>query len=414
MVQIIRGGPSRSALQTQLLGPALGEGLASFTGNYLANKALEGVIDNPEYKNKSSAERQEALQSKLSPYGKFGENVLAKRLQIENAHEQERSRGNLAKAFTFIQNNQEVPEEILKTLSGEDQFKIGNFSISNRVANRLEVKKTQASQPIDPEQLKNIQNVRNQPGFNDLSEVEQYQAFTNAGVSKENAIAEATLKGKQLKREQEAFESAYKAQEDFIKDTTNTYKAFETEMKPRLLQMRNIRDENLISPTTAVFLESLGIPLGALDDPSSELYNKLSQDLLKGLPETYGSRILKVEVDNFLKTIPTLSNSAEGRRMIASNMLKLGEMKEVYYNEMRKQQRESLDKNKPLPRDFQQTVFDQVKPQLDRINNEFIKLSEIKHVPPGTIPFFGPTGEVSFVPKEHAQWAQENGGRRIW
>lgn len=278
-----------------------------------------------------------------------------------------------------------------------------------------ESKKTQASQPIDPEQLEIIKKVRSIPGYDDMDEVDQYRALTTAGVSKENADVEAKLTGSKLERQQKGFESAYKAQEDFINDTTKSYKAFETETKPRLLQMRNIKDEDLISPTAAVFLDTLGIPLGALEDPSSELYDKLSQDLLKGLPETYGSRILKVEVDNFLKTIPRLMNSADGRRMIASNMLKLGEMKEVYYNEMRKQQRDSLDNSKALPRDFQQRVFDQVKPQIDRINNQFVKLSEIKSVPPNTIPFFMPNGEVAFVPKEHVQWAEtEGGGTRIW
>ncbi len=275
-------------------------------------------------------------------------------------------------------------------------------------------KKTQASQPIDAEQLKIIQNVRSQPGYDDMDEVDQYRALTNSGVSKENAETESKLTGQKLERKQKGFESAYKAQEDFINETTSKYQGFETEMKPRLLQMQNMSPEDIIGPTSAVFLDTLGIPLGALEDPSSELYNKLSQDLLKGLPETYGNRILKVEVDNFLKTIPTLMNSPDGRRMIASNMLKLGEMKEVYYNEMRKKQTESLDNEKPLTRDFQQRVFDQVKPQIDRINNEFVKMAQIKSVPKNTIPFFAPNGEIEFVPKEHAQWAQENGGRRIW
>lgn len=278
-----------------------------------------------------------------------------------------------------------------------------------------ETKKTQASQPIDPDQLRRINEVRSQPGFNDLDEVDQYRAMTNAGVSKENAEAEAKLTGQKLERGQKKFEQSYAAQEDFINDTTYSYKGFETEMKPRLLQMQKMAsDDDLIGPTSAAFLEHLGIPLGALEDPSSELYNKVSQDLLKGLPETYGNRILKVEVENFLKTIPTLLNSPSGRRMIASNMLKLGELKEIYYKEMRDQQKKHLDESKPLPKDFQQRIFDQVKPQIDRVNEEFVKLSDIKSVPPDTIPFFDPNGNVVFVPKDHAQWAQENGGKRIW
>jgi hypothetical protein len=279
---------------------------------------------------------------------------------------------------------------------------------------RKEDKELASNQPISEKQLAIMKQVRSQPGFNDLDDYGQYLAYIDNGVSPINAEREAKLKGSQLERGQKNLDSAYKAQQDFIEDTTNKYKGFETDMKPRLMQMRNIPDEDLISPTSAVFLDALGIPLGALDDPSSELYHKLSQDLLKGLPETYGSRILKVEVDNFLKTIPTLLNSPDGRRMIASNMLKLGEMKEVYYNEMRREQKEADEAGKPLPRDFQQNVFDQVKPQIDKINNEFVKLSEIKSVPQGTIPFFGPDGQIQFVPKEHAQWALENGGKRIW
>ena len=274
-------------------------------------------------------------------------------------------------------------------------------------------KKTQASQPIDPEQLELIKNIRNSPEYEKASPLKKYQMMTDAGISKENAKAEADIASQEKDIDTKAFDTAYKANEDFINETTSTYKAFETEMKPKLLQMRNIKDEDLIGPTAAMFLEAFGIPLGALNDPSSELYNKLSQDLLKGLPETYGSRILKVEVDNFLKTIPQLVNSADGRRMIASNMLKLGEMKEVYYKAMRGMQQEALEKGK-FPRDFQQTVFDQVKPQIDRINNEFVKLSEIKRVPEGTIPFFNPNRDIEFVPQDLADWATENGGRRIW
>ncbi len=292
----------------------------------------------------------------------------------------------------------------------------GNTSLAEKVTRpEKPMKQTQASQPINPEQRSLINQVRSQPEYEDLDEVGQYRALTNAGVSKENAEAEAKIKSTQLGRSEKAIDRAYDAHKDFINETTDRYKGFEQDTKPKLLQMQKIAsDDELIGPTSAVFLDALGIPLGALENPHSELYNKLSLDLLKGLPETYGNRILKVEVDNFLKTIPSLLNSPDGRRMIASNMLKLGEMKEVYYREMRNQQREYLDKNKPFPKDFQQRVFDQVKPQIDKINQEFIKLSDIKAVPPGTIPFFDPSGEIKFVPKEFEEWGVKEGGKKIW
>ncbi len=315
--------------------------------------------------------------------------------------------------------NQAVIADI-ETRRGLKKGELAAYENDPKMAEQLtrpakETKVNQADRPIDPDQLRRINHVRSQPGFDDLDEVQQYRALTNSGVSQKNAESESKLTGQKLDRNEKAVDSAYKSQEKFINDTTSSYKAFETDTKPKLLQMQKLAtDDQLVGPVENYVLDVLHVPLGALEDPSSELYNKLSLDLLKGLPETYGNRILKVEVDNFLKTVPGLANSPNGRRMIASNILKLGEMKEVYYNEMRNQQREYLDNNKPLPRDFQQKVFDQVKPQVDRINNDFVRLSEVKDVPKDTIPFFDPNGEVSFVPKEHAQWAMENGGRRIW
>ena len=211
-------------------------------------------------------------------------------------------------------------------------------------------------------------------------------------------------------------DASYKEQKEFIDDVTNQYTAFEKDTKPKLLQMQSIPADKLIGPSAAAFLEKVGIPLGALEDPSSELFQKLSLDLLKGLPETYGNRILKVEVDNFLRTIPALINSADGRRMIASNILKLGEMKEIYYKEMRNQQKSYLDSDKSLPKDFQQRVLDNVLPRMNKINNEFVQLSQLTSIPENHIPFFNSSGTISFVPKDPKaiEWATQNGGKRIW
>jgi len=404
--QVIDLGPSRKDLRRQLLGSALGKGLAEVGNTYFANKALDDVISDRSLDDAPTSERLGRLESALRPFGDKGKELIESRMGIEQQYAQEQKN----KIFNKMRSGQPISEKESAMIPPEVAL-----AYDKSIAPPKPSKPTQASQPIDSDQMQRIKNTREMKGFDDLDEVGQYRAMTDNGVSKENAIAEATLKGKQLERQEKVIDSAYKAQEDFIRDTTTSYQKFETEMKPRLLQMQKLAtDDELVSPTSAVFLESLGIPLGALDDPSSELFDKLSQDLLKGLPDTYGSRILKVEVDNFLKTIPRLTNSADGRRMIASNMLKLGELKEVYYNEMRREQRKYLDENKPLPRDFEQKIFDQVKPQIDRLNNEFVKLTDIKSVPKGEIPFFDPSGNVVFVPKKDAQWATENGGRRIW
>ena len=413
MVQFVQLPQSARGRLSDSLGQSIGEGLGSFTGNYFANKKLEEVLNDPNMEKASQAERMGRLQSALNPYGGFGQKAFQNRMQVEQQLGQEREakkQESLLRARNKAENKYVSGGELTPE---EDELVRPELRVSYLKATKPKEPPI-SEKPILPEQLNKIQQTREMPGFEDMDEVQQYRAFTDNGVSPINAEREAKLKSTKLERTQKGVESAYNAQKDFINETTSSYKGFETEMKPRLLQMQSMPSKDIIGPTASVFLEQMGIPLGALEDPSSQLYDKLSQDLLKGLPETYGSRILKVEVDNFLKTIPKLSNSPDGRRMIASNMLKLGEMKEVYYKEMRRQQRDALDNDKPLPRDFQQTVFDQVKPQIDRINNEFVKMAEVKSVPEGTIPFFSPSGDIEFVPKEHAQWAQENGGRRIW
>lgn len=277
--------------------------------------------------------------------------------------------------------------------------------------------KTASNQPVDPDQLNIMRQVRLQEGFEDLNEVGQYRAYIDAGVSPINAEREATLKSAELKRHESAVDKSYSAQKDFIDKTTNQYNAFETETKPKLIAMQGLNtNEALVTPTQEWVLDTLGIPLGALEDPSSELYQKLSRDLLKGLPESYGNKILKVEVENFLQTIPTLSNSENGRRMIASSLLKLGDMKEAYYHEMRKQQKQIESSNSKYPRDFQQSVLDNVMPQLTKINQEFQQISQLTDIPHGMVPYFNPQGTISFIPDnpEDIQFANNNGGKRIW
>lgn len=316
-----------------------------------------------------------------------------------------------------LQKNQEIIDD-LEERRGLPKGSLKSYVNDPKMAEQVtrEKKDLASNQPISPEQQILMKEVRLQPGFENLDEIGQYRAYTDAGVSPINAERESKLKGSQLQRKQQEVDKSYSNQKDFIDQTTNRFNAFETETKPKLTAMQALNEKDLISPTQEMFLDALGIPLGALDNPNSELYQKLSQDLLKGLPETYGSRILKVEVDNFLKTIPTLSNSAEGRRMIASSLLKLGEMKEAYYREMRKQQNEIETSGSSYPRDFQQKVLENVLPQLTKINHEFQQVSQLTSIPKGTRPFFNPQGTISFVTDtpENIEWATRNGGRRVW
>src|SRR5690606_7320323 len=117
-------------------------------------------------------------------------------------------------------------------------------------------KATQASQPIDPDQIKRIQNVRNTDEFKKSSPAKKYQLLTDAGVSKENAKAEADI----FAEEEKGLDKSYEAQKDYIQDITSKYNSWVSETKPRIMQLQNLGDKDLIGPAAAKFLEAFDIP----------------------------------------------------------------------------------------------------------------------------------------------------------
>jgi hypothetical protein len=404
MVQVI-DVENRKGKISEMLGMSLGQGIGSGLNTFMANRSLDSVLHDKALEGVPKSKKLEALRSALSPYGETGQQILEQRLAIEQQEANENLQKAKGKAIGKFQKGQDLTDEEWATFTPQEVAALQKA---------YNPKPPVSERPVPQEQIDATRRAHEVPGFQNMTPHQKYQTLMENGVSAQNAIKEATLYSQEAAREDQKIDKSYDAQKGFIDDVTKSYRGFESDMKPRLLQMQKLNEEDLIKPTASVFLEALGIPLGALADPSNELFHKLSQDLLKGLPEQYGNRILKVEVENFLKTIPTLSNSADGRRMIASNMLKLGEMKEVFYNAMREKQRTLLDEGKPFPKDFEQVVFDQVKPQIDRINNEFVQMSDIKAVPENTVPFFAPDGTIKFVFKDQVDWAQKNGGRRIW
>lgn len=414
---ILRGNQFGSAL-----GEALGIGLGSYAGNKMATRALEKTRSAPGYANLSPTEQSSKLQEALGFYGARGEKLMDRELARSSEERIKTARSSLSQ---ILQDENLPPEKGLAAILESNLPPEEKRSLLTAHSNLVRAKATAnkppkvpaSEQPISPEQIEKIKAVQANEDYENMDESQQYDALIKAGVSPINAERSAKLRGGKLEREAKEIDKSFEAQKDFIDKVTGSFNAFETETKPRLLQMNALNDNELITPTQEAFLNLFGIPLGAIDNPGSELYDKLSQDLLKGLPESYGNRILKVEVDNFLRTIPQLSNSASGRRLITANLLKLGEIKGVYYNEMRNQQKQIESSGKKYPRDFQQNVLDNVMPQLTKITNEFLQLSQLTDVPDDVVPFFNNQGGISYVDKnneEDLQNAVKFGGKRIW
>ena len=74
---------SRQSIMKETLASSLGKGLADFATNYYSNKAIEKVMNDPALKNAPLSERYDRLESALRPFGEYGQNVLQRRLGIE-------------------------------------------------------------------------------------------------------------------------------------------------------------------------------------------------------------------------------------------------------------------------------------------------------------------------------------------
>lgn len=102
-----------------MLGQSLGEGLAGFTNNYLANKAMEGVINDRSLHNATQEERSTALQRALEPYGDTGLGILQRRMGIEQQREQRQHQQKEMAARKVLAKELGLSEEIAEGLPAE-------------------------------------------------------------------------------------------------------------------------------------------------------------------------------------------------------------------------------------------------------------------------------------------------------
>lgn len=184
-------------------------------------------------------------------------------------------------------------------------------------------------------------------------------------------LREREIKQKESHEEARKSEWEYSQHRDFRKEVSTNYKdALESEMRLNRMEELN-KNGTLTGPSTAMILEKMGLPLGVLGNPDSEEFDKLSKDMLKNIRTYFGARINVVEVENFLKTIPSLLNSPEGRDRVINNLRMLLEPRKMMFDEYRKIKQESKESGKPMPIDLEETVIERIKPQLDELSKKF-------------------------------------------
>ncbi len=138
----------------------------------------------------------------------------------------------------------------------------------------------------------------------------------------------------------------------------------------RLDRMEKLNSSGkLTTPATKKILDSLGLPLGILDNPDSEEFSKLEADFLRDVRDVFpGGRITNYEIQAYLRTVPTLSNTPAGRHRVIHNRRLLNQAKKIRYDVYKEILKENKGKKPP---NLGLLIEERVGPQLDAVSEEF-------------------------------------------
>ena len=106
-------------------------------------------------------------------------------------------------------------------------------------------------------------------------------------------------------------------------------------------------------------------PEGAFPlDPASQEFNKLSQEFLREIKNVFGGKITDLEVKSFMKMVPTLANTRQGRLRIYRNLDYMYQAKKLPLKIAREIKKENGGK---VPYDIEDQVSERVEKKLQQL-----------------------------------------------
>lgn len=346
MVQMFQKGPSASGKLAEALGASLGQGLGEFTGNYFANKAIDRVLDDPQYKDKPLSERQGALQRALGPFGERGQKQIQQRMQIEQSEIQEKKQNSLAKAFEKLQKGESLQESDLKNLDPNTQMKLSEVETQRKEQTKKLKQKDFSKKylikngmPEDEAEYWSNSSTGSQTELNKLLlDYKKRDISPSESVpAREPAINVPGLEEPETKYEfPDISESEGRTPSEKVKQQDSREKfnlpVYESTMKT----LNGLDDEYKDIQRLQQLNEGDRLPQGvqkwnidwntgdarvpALLTPESQLYVKTMANMLGKAKEFFPGRVTNFDLESFKKRFPTLANSKEGRTLIAKQM----------------------------------------------------------------------------------------------
>lgn len=318
MVQIIQKPPTFS----ETFGSGLGQGL-----NQLALSKMEQI----------QQRNQQAKTSKL--YELAGLSPEVSRAIASQPEAIQKSLLDRLEGFTLGGQPQTLEQNALQQLTGQPQQQLANVA---------------------------------QPGLEPGQNITQQQPPIGGGVKigaapaerRHRELLELKKQALEQKKQSEAFKLTKQERSDILKAGRKAEQQLED-----LNRMEELEKEGkLDTPGYAEFLKRSGLDIPALMDVGSEEFNKIAANFIGGAKDALGGRVTNFELEQFLKTIPSLSQSPEGRKRVIANLKRIKRTEIEYKNALK----EVIKDNKGVPPlDLLEEIDDRIGKKLDKISTQF-------------------------------------------
>lgn len=261
-----------------------------------------------------------------------------------------------------------------------------------------------AKQPmvLAPQMGKNGTKKQLQPVQQVLDEQQQIkpqqQEQRQQPMTKTEVMAMRSEQKEREKQERERIKAEEKAKKEMTKEQRIEQNKIEKDNEPFIEEMRKarnaskyveprlLRQEKLIKtgklPAAAThnFLKFLGslphhltgsdIDFTFAEGASAVEFEKLSKEYMKFLKDYFGSRVLQIDVENFLKTIPDLSQTDKGKWRVIQNMKAFGAVGKIKSKAMD----DIIEENGGVqPRNLERLVEKRTQAEVDNIFDQFIQ-----------------------------------------
>lgn len=155
-----------------------------------------------------------------------------------------------------------------------------------------------------------------------------------------------------------------KQQGEFRAEALKGYQAA-IESEPRINEMERLAKAGKVStPLMVKALDTFGLPLSVLGNPNTEVYRKLEYDWLKDAQNYFPGQVRVFEAQSFLKSIPGLMVSDEGKKSVLKFFKASNEAKKLIYKTTKDIIKENGNK---IPADLDFQTYERLGDQLSKI-----------------------------------------------